>query len=328
MNTTDVHAVTIVTKKNNRVGPLSEAEVRQRLALGEFTLSDLAWHEGLIEWQPLGTILRASSGIGKVAPPPLPPRRLFGRYAAIGIVALLIAYAASPYVSLWRLRNALQSGDRDALESHIDFPSVRESIKDQLRIEMTKSMAKDKNLKDNPFGGLAAAFAPMMVIEWSKVRYAFFSSPMRFLVDIDGTKLHFGFSGFGWRLKKLDVPLNESETNLAITTEKLSAEQKINELKLVVEETKQVLQKRKEVMKAVGWNLRYDSPAYKLYHEWLRSPYSIKGTTEEQMATLAELERKIKTLEPSLASYFPYAAKGLSFFSKSRPEAATDAGQR
>ena len=33
-------------------------------------------------------------------------------------------------------------------------------------------------------------------------------------------------------------------------------------------------------------------------------------------ASLDELERKIKTLEPSLASYFPYAA-----------EAATDAGQ-
>jgi hypothetical protein len=135
------------------------------------------------------------------------------------------------------------------LESRIDFPSVRESLKDQLRIQMTKSMAKDKDLKDNPFGGLATALAPMMVnyavdnfvtpsgisaliadsksalkdpdsaapsqnpkksIDWSKVHYAFFTSPTQFTVDIDGTKLRFRFTGFGWQLKKLEIPLNDA----------------------------------------------------------------------------------------------------------------------
>jgi hypothetical protein len=135
------------------------------------------------------------------------------------------------------------------LESRIDFPSVRESLKDQMRIQMTKSMAKDKDLKDNPFGGLATALAPMMVnyavdnfvtpsgisaliadsksalkdpdaadpsstakksIDWSKVHYAFFTSPTQFTVDIDGTKLRFRFTGFGWQLKKLEIPFNDA----------------------------------------------------------------------------------------------------------------------
>ena len=54
-------------------------------------------------------------------------------------------------------------GNRDSLESRIDFPSVRESLKDQLRIQMTKSTAKNQDFKGNPFGGLATAFAPMMI---------------------------------------------------------------------------------------------------------------------------------------------------------------------
>ena len=42
---------------------------------------------------------------------------------------------------------------------------------------------------------------------------------------------------------------------------------------------------------------------YKVYFEWLKS--GDKGTTEEQMARLDELERKLKFMEPKLANYFP-----------------------
>jgi hypothetical protein len=153
-------------------------------------------------------------------------------------------YIASPYFSFWRLCTALQSGDRDSLEAHIDFPSVRESLKDQLRVQMMKSMAQDKELQDNPFGGLAIAFAPMMVnyavdnfvtpsgiaalivvsiivrapptstrtspaakkdIDWSKLHSAFFTSPTRFMVDINNVRLHFRFTGLGWQLKRIEI---------------------------------------------------------------------------------------------------------------------------
>jgi hypothetical protein len=62
------------------------------------------------------------------------------------------------------------------------------------------------------------------------------------------------------------------------------------------------LQIRKHTVGTVALMLRSDSPGYNLYLEWLRS--ADKGTSEEQEARLAELERKLKALEPSVAQYF------------------------
>lgn len=46
-------------------------------------------------------------------------------------------------------------------------------------------------------------------VSWSKVRYAFFSSPREFLVDLSGTKLRFRLSGLGWKLWRAELPLDE-----------------------------------------------------------------------------------------------------------------------
>jgi hypothetical protein len=46
-----------VTKNQNRLGPYSVADVRARLAAGQFTASDFGWHEGLTNWLPLGQLL-------------------------------------------------------------------------------------------------------------------------------------------------------------------------------------------------------------------------------------------------------------------------------
>lgn len=45
-------------------------------------------------------------------------------------------------------------------------------------------------------------------IDWSKVHYAFFTSPREFLVDANGTKLRFRFSRAGWLLREIDLPLD------------------------------------------------------------------------------------------------------------------------
>jgi len=170
------------------------------------------------------------------------------RHALVAGGLFCILYCASPYYSLWRLRGSLRSGNVDDLEARIDFPSVRESLKDQLRVQTAKNMARDQSLQDNPFGGLATAFAPVMInyavdnivtpsgisaliadsktalknadssattneektpINWSEVHYAFFASPTQFKVNIDKTTLRLGFTGFGWKLKKIEIPLSE-----------------------------------------------------------------------------------------------------------------------
>ena len=46
-------------------------------------------------------------------------------------------------------------------------------------------------------------------IQWSKVHYAFFTSPRDFLVDLNGTRLRFRFYGLGWRLRQIDLLLEQ-----------------------------------------------------------------------------------------------------------------------
>lgn len=46
-------------------------------------------------------------------------------------------------------------------------------------------------------------------IDWSQVKHAFFTGPREFLVDLNGTKLRFRFVGFRWRLKTVELALDE-----------------------------------------------------------------------------------------------------------------------
>jgi hypothetical protein len=46
-------------------------------------------------------------------------------------------------------------------------------------------------------------------LNWQRVRYAFFTGPTAFALDVEGTKLHFAFSGFRWRLKRIALPPSE-----------------------------------------------------------------------------------------------------------------------
>jgi hypothetical protein len=84
--------------------------------------------------------------------------------AAIGLVlfAISIYIAASPYITVYQMKSAAERHDGEALSEHIEFPSVRQSLKDQMNAMIMKEMAKDE-MKDNPFAALGAAFGGFMV---------------------------------------------------------------------------------------------------------------------------------------------------------------------
>lgn len=42
-------------------------------------------------------------------------------------------------------------------------------------------------------------------INWSSVRYAFFTGPREFAVDVQGTKLHYRFEDLRWELKRVEL---------------------------------------------------------------------------------------------------------------------------
>lgn len=82
--------------------------------------------------------------------------------AGVGaLIALLVAgYLASPIFALRGLTEAAKAGDKARLESAVDFPAVRESLKQQLKATMTRKIENDPKLRDSPF----AAFGQMLLV--------------------------------------------------------------------------------------------------------------------------------------------------------------------
>lgn len=79
------------------------------------------------------------------------------------LVLFAIAYFGSPYLAARNLKEAAKSVDADALESSVDFPAVRDSLKSQLNAALVKKMSKDASMKSNPFAGLGLMMAPAII---------------------------------------------------------------------------------------------------------------------------------------------------------------------
>ncbi len=95
-----------------------------------------------------------------------PSRR--GLYLAIGGAILVLGgicvlVLLSPLFSLWRMSTAAQDLDADTFSSYIDFQQLRSNLKAELKAEIMANLAKNEELKSNPFSGLAIMAAPQMV---------------------------------------------------------------------------------------------------------------------------------------------------------------------
>ena len=83
----------------------------------------------------------------------------------IAVVGVLFAIyvAAAPYITVHQIQAAAESRDGEALSEHIDFPSVRQSLKDQINAAFLKEMTNDEGMKDNGPAALGALFAGVLV---------------------------------------------------------------------------------------------------------------------------------------------------------------------
>ncbi|MGJ4748623.1 DUF2939 domain-containing protein [Leptospira sp. SA-E8] len=77
----------------------------------------------------------------------------------IGVLGIAGYVAAGPYITVHQMKAAAEARDGRALSEHIEFPSVRQSLKEQMNALIMKKMAEDQSLKKNPFAALGAAFA-------------------------------------------------------------------------------------------------------------------------------------------------------------------------
>src|SRR5437667_10409361 len=66
------------------------------------------------------------------------------RWVALICIVLLILYGASPYFSFWRFTVAVRSGDSAAINSRVDFPAIRASLKKQLAARFTHATTSQK----------------------------------------------------------------------------------------------------------------------------------------------------------------------------------------
>jgi hypothetical protein len=163
------------------------------------------------------------------------------RWLVLICVFLLLVYGASPYFSFWRFTAALRSGDSAALSSRMDFPAIRASLKKQLVARFAQRTTTHKwwdNLGPTLIDtivdayvtpeGIAALISNPEVLknlrhpqqfrfptgkaeDWSKVKHAFFTGPRTFVVDREGIKLRFRFTGSGWKLYDLDLGLGQAK---------------------------------------------------------------------------------------------------------------------
>jgi len=80
----------------------------------------------------------------------------------VSIAILLVGgyYYASPYLVMNNIKDAVQAGDSEKVSAYIDFPSVRQSFKDQLNAYMVKELAIQN---DNEWEALGTMIASTMV---------------------------------------------------------------------------------------------------------------------------------------------------------------------
>jgi hypothetical protein len=86
-------------------------------------------------------------------------------YIAIALISL---YIASPYYAVYSLINCLNDGDTIALKKVVDFPALRESLKDEMKsklVQQTKRSisSKEEEFADKLVSGMGAMFGPAII---------------------------------------------------------------------------------------------------------------------------------------------------------------------
>jgi Protein of unknown function (DUF2939) len=163
------------------------------------------------------------------------------RWLVIICVIALLAYGASPYFSFWQFTVAIRSGDAAAISSRVNFPAVRASLKRQLVARFARETSGHKRWSNlgptlidaivdayvTPEGIAALLSNPEALknlrtprefhftlgndVKVWNVKYAFFTGARSFVVDRDGMKLRFHFTGSSWQLYDLELGLTEEQ---------------------------------------------------------------------------------------------------------------------
>lgn len=87
-------------------------------------------------------------------------KKVISAVAAAAVLAGAGWYFGSPSWTLYQMKSAADARDADALTSYVDFPMLRETMKEQLRAGMAAKMAQEEA---DEFAVLGGIFAMSMV---------------------------------------------------------------------------------------------------------------------------------------------------------------------
>ena len=76
------------------------------------------------------------------------------------LLVLALAYVAYPYIALYRLGDAIRSGDSGEVEGKVDWPSVRQGLKDDLNAHFAAKAGADS---DDTMAALGTMIAGKMI---------------------------------------------------------------------------------------------------------------------------------------------------------------------
>jgi len=84
------------------------------------------------------------------------------RLLTLAVVLVAIYVIAAPFLTCYRMRAAAEDRDSGALSEHIEYPSVRQSLKDQMNAKVLGEMAKN-DVKEGPLATIGTALAGMVI---------------------------------------------------------------------------------------------------------------------------------------------------------------------
>lgn len=79
------------------------------------------------------------------------------------LLGILVFYVAAPYVVMQRLYDGVMRLDANVIEKHVDFPSLRESLKEQANAYLATRLPKAQDGRPSLFGMAGLVMLPKVV---------------------------------------------------------------------------------------------------------------------------------------------------------------------
>lgn len=162
---------------------------------------------------------------------------------ALLVVLALAAYVVSPFFYVSSLKGAFLAGDSSKLANLVDFPALRDSLKEQVATILTQQTKENSNSNQSPFAALTAFVGPAFLnravdmyctpdaiadfvkkssqaksnthsfikipgpsdLDWSKLKNFSFTGPTSFSIGTNHITLFARLEGLGWKVYRLEV---------------------------------------------------------------------------------------------------------------------------